>query len=189
MQMKCFIEDEKYQNLINKKVSEVSQLDFLDYFNKFSNEINNYNVEQLRFMDSILQYFKIVIETRDEDIDFSVNKAYQKIISTGIYQKYKEREIELSYPLIEDSLYDLELDYVSFLKNENHTLEQYYILLQSLLYLLPVVTKKTIYIVHNILLYYKELEIKNVDFETYGDVMTDSYNKIKNSKVYQKFKK
>ena len=189
MQKKCFIEDEKYKKLISKKINEVSQLEFLEYFNTFNSEIHNYDLKQLKFMDSILQYFKIVIETRNEDIEWNVNKAYQKIISSAVYQRYKEKEIKLIYPLCEDSLYDLELDFIFFIKDENHTLEQYYILLQSLLHLLPVVTEKTIYIVHNILLYYKDLKEKNIDFERLDKEMTSFYNNIKNSNVYQKFRK
>ncbi len=187
MQRENWMESERYKKFNQKKVVDLTKDDFIYYFTLFLKEISSYDFKQLKEVDSVLNYYDIVADLNSNKFitDEEVSNLYEKVISSSIYISYKEKEFLLNYPLCEESLYQLELDYISFLRNKNATLKEYKNILEILFFLLPVASEKTIYIVHNILLYYKFGKMENEGKEKKVAAL---YEELCCSKVYQKLK-
>lgn len=132
------------------------KLDFwpiFSYFRVYSRELD---LKSFKIFDAILtryqrEYFNI-LDDREEDVD------YLEIKYSEIYNICKEKLIQLEYPKHSSSLYLLEEEFLDILKRKITDDVTYYQLLEKLFYLSDIVDEKTVYIMHNILLFYQDVK-------------------------------
>lgn len=176
--------DDQLREITNKK--NLQKHDFAPIFTCFRVYARELDVKRFKEFDELLtkyqcQYFSILGDSEED-------AYYLEIRHSEIYTMYKERLIQLEYPKDPNSLYCLEEEFVDIIKRQITDDVIYYGLLEKLFHLKDVVDEKTIYIMHNILLYYQDVRKRE---PTYVLGLTDldkMYSSLKKEE-YQKIKK
>lgn len=184
---------EKYISDFEKKKIEDINFEFINIFSEIIRNIKDYEIDDFILIEKVITYFKIFRRLK-KDLDLcEENELLNIILESSVYRRYLSYSFKLHYPKNIDSLYRLELQFVSYLKNMSETIEfdEYGEILYTLYYLSDFINDKTIYIAHNILLFYNDV-ISNKEFEVYEkkDEINNLYMYLteKNSN-YQKYKR
>ena len=132
----------------------VSCSDVKEKFDNQFREIVNKEILQKQDFDPMFTFFRV----HARELDLSEEDAsYLEIRHSEIYNMHKERLIQFEYPRCSNSLYYLEDEFIYIVKRQIVNDATYYDLLEKLFYLKGVVDEKTLYIMHNILLYYQDV--------------------------------
>lgn len=187
---------EKYiKKIENKKISELD-LDFEVFFSEVKKDLFDYQLEDFILLEKILEYYKIFRkcrENQDADCQDIEDQLYQNIIESGFYQKYLNDCFKINYPKCEESLYRLEFQFVAFLRNQEEKIDidKYHNILYTLDYLSDFINEKTIYIAHNILLFYKHILDKEeyLSYENKKPIDNLYQSLMDTNSSYQKYKR
>lgn len=169
-------------------MSHLKKEDFLPIFVTIYGQLNHFEFSDLKKVKSVLEYYQIVKENESEEDDITLN-YYMKIYSSGVYTQFIEDIGQMQYPNSEETLYQLELEYIELLKSDEPLvlkIQKYMNLLCVLDRLSSFVSQRTFYIMHNMLLYYKELlQIVPESLEEFANI----YENLVKQDVYQKYKR
>ncbi len=145
--------DNQFREIVNKEILQKQDFDpMFTFFRVHARELdlNCFKKFDILFTKYQQEYFSI-LEASEEDA------SYLEIRHSEIYNMHKERLIQFEYPRCSNSLYYLEDEFIYIVKRQIVNDATYYDLLEKLFYLKGVVDEKTLYIMHNILLYYQDV--------------------------------
>lgn len=196
---------EKYVRIFENKSYVQIRGEFVKVFNEIYSNITEYGIEEFITVDQILSHYKnfrIFVDKKDRKKKQYIeeDRLYEQIISSPFYIEFLNCKFLANYPKCEESLYKLELDFQKFLKEMEVTLvrkdkviniDRYNEILAILDYLSDFINERTIYIAHNIILYYKDV-IKTNEYAVYRDKdnLIGNYQSITESNSnYQKYKR
>lgn len=175
--------DNQFIEITNKE--NLQKHDFAPIFAFFRVHARELDVNRFKRFDELLtkyqcEYFSILGDSEED-------AYYLEIKHSKIYNIHKERLIQLEYPKHPDSLYLLEEEFIDIIKREITDDVTYYDLLEKLFHVKDVVDEKTIYIMHNILLYYQDISKKEPTYilgltdldKMYSSLEKEEYQKIK----------
>ena len=176
--------NEQFEDFLNRK--NLRKLDFWPIFSYFRIHFSELNLKSFKKFDMILTRYQrehfSMLDDSEEDA------YYLEIKHSEIYNIYKEKLIEFEYPLCPDSLYRLEDEFVDIIKRKITDDVTYYHLLEKLFYLSDIVDEKTIYIMHNILLFYQDVKRREPTYILGLSDLDTMYMSLK-EKEKQKIKK
>lgn len=141
-----------------KKIKDIKKSDFLKLLIYCNNNLEHFSLDKLKKVDNLLNYYYEAFKEYDLDYETDSDFYYYLLRNSKIYKMYEEYKIKIAYPKVEDSLYKLELEFIEIIKKEQIDTYEYNKLLKKIYYLKDCLTEKTSYILHNILLYYKDIE-------------------------------
>lgn len=184
---------EKQKEIENVCVKDMPLLAFTEVFTGALPELKNMHIEDIEVLRQWIDAFEVVSSYHPEWKESATNAYVEKLKTSPTYQSYLQF---LEQRQNEEALYNLELEYVKFLKEQELSSSPekeyaYTALLVKLEGLKKYVSKNTFYIMYNILLYYNELRSELLMH--YGNVnhshVTERYHFLHDGEEYQKFKK
>ncbi len=159
--------------------------DFLPIFSYYRKHLEELDLSSFGVFDDILVKYQKQYFSRIEDEE--VDEYYLEIIYSEVYNLYKEIKMHLEYPHDTNSLYILEDAFIELLREQTIDDVSYFDLLEKLYYLSDVVDENTFYVMHDILLYYQDIEKKEPSYILGFNDLNKLYGLVK--KEYQKIKK
>lgn len=195
----------KYVRIFENKSYVQIRGEFLKVFREICSNIKEYGIEEFITVDQILSHYKnfrIFVDKKDRKKKQYIeeDRLYEQIISSPFYIEFLNCKFLANYPKCEESLYKLELDFQKFLREMEVTLvrkdkviniDRYNEILATLDYLSDFINERTIYIAHNIILYYKDI-LRTNEYAVYRDKnnLIGNYQSITESNSnYQKYKR
>lgn len=147
------VKSEIFDDLISivekKTVTEVTPQDFISIFESIYPFLEEFDISQLAKVETILTYYSVVKKVNKKEWK-EADEHYYAIFNSYAYKDYLKVPFLAKYPLCEESLFDLELDFVQFLKQKNRKdeLTEYKNILITLNYLSDYISSNTIYIAY-----------------------------------------
>lgn len=173
---------EELMQLLSKEY--LKKGDFLPLFSYYRVHLRELDLPNFKRFDAILKKYQKEFYSRIDEEE--VDTYYLEIRDKKEYILYKSMEMHLDYPHCTNSLYLLEDAFVDLVREQITDDVAYFDLLEKLYYLSDVVDEKTFYIMHNILLYYQDIEKSEPSYILNLNALENLYTQVKVE--YQKIK-